>query len=44
VFVDDSAANVAAAAALGIDAIRFTDAAALRAALVSRGLLPSGSA
>ena len=25
IFVDDSAANVAGAAALGIDAIRFTD-------------------
>jgi 2-haloacid dehalogenase len=44
VFIDDSAANVAAAASLGIDAIRFTDTAALRAALVSRGLLPAGSA
>ena len=33
VFVDDSAANVAGAAALGIDAIRFTDAPSLVAAL-----------
>ena len=40
VFIDDNAANVAAAAALGIDAIRFTDAPALRDALVRRGLLP----
>lgn len=39
VFVDDSAANVAGAAALGFDAIRFTGPAALRAALVERGLL-----
>lgn len=39
VFVDDSAANVAAAAALGFDAVRFTGADSLRSALVARGLL-----
>jgi FMN phosphatase YigB (HAD superfamily) len=39
VFVDDSAKNVAGAAALGFDTIRFTGAEALRAALVARGLL-----
>jgi 2-haloacid dehalogenase len=39
VFVDDSAANVAAAAALGIDAIRFTTREALAEALAERGLL-----
>ena len=39
VFVDDSAANIAAAAALGLDAIRFTDPAALRRDLEARGLL-----
>ncbi|GAA1166428.1 HAD family phosphatase [Nocardioides aquiterrae] len=38
VFVDDSPANVAAARALGMDAILFTDAAALRTELRSRGL------
>lgn len=38
VFVDDSPANVAAAAALGFDAVRFTDAAAMRRALRERGL------
>ena len=38
-FVDDSPANVAAAASLGITAIQFHDAAALRAELVSLGLL-----
>lgn len=41
-FIDDSPPNVAAAAALGLDAIRFTDAPALAAALRVRGLpLPS---
>jgi 2-haloacid dehalogenase len=40
VFIDDSAANVAAACALGMDAIAFTDAPALAAALRARGLLP----
>jgi 2-haloacid dehalogenase len=39
VFVDDNDANVAGAAALGIHAIRFTDAHALRAELVALGLL-----
>ena len=39
VFVDDSAANVAAAAALGMDAIRFASASELAAELMSRGLI-----
>jgi len=39
VFVDDSPRNVAAAAALGIDAILFTTPEALRDALVARDLL-----
>jgi len=39
VFVDDSARNVASAAALGFDALLFTGPEALRAALVARGLL-----
>ena len=38
VFVDDRATNVAAAAALGMDALLFTDADALRADLRARGL------
>jgi 2-haloacid dehalogenase len=38
VFVDDNAANVVAAAALGFDALLFTDAAALRRELRGRGL------
>ena len=37
VFVDDSRTNCEAAAALGIDAVQFTDVASLRAALVERG-------
>ena len=37
VFVDDNADNVAGAAALGIHAIRFTDAPALRAELKTLG-------
>ncbi len=37
VFIDDSAGNVAAAAALGMDAIRFTGPAALRHELSARG-------
>ena len=39
VFVDDSAANVAGAAAVGLDAIRFTSVEALRPELAERGLL-----
>lgn len=39
VFVDDNPANCAAAAELGIDAIPFTDAEALRARLVDIGFL-----
>jgi 2-haloacid dehalogenase len=38
-FVDDIAENVAAAQALGIRSVRFTDAAALRRELVAVGLL-----
>lgn len=38
-FVDDSSGNVAAARAAGMDAVLFTDAAALAAALRQRGLL-----
>jgi 2-haloacid dehalogenase len=38
VFVDDNPTNVAAATAFGMDAIRFTDADAVRAALRERGL------
>ena len=37
-FVDDNPANVAAARALGLTAIRFTDSAALSQALVAHGL------
>jgi 2-haloacid dehalogenase len=39
-FIDDSSANVDAARALGLRAIRFTDASALRRELVRLGLLP----
>jgi 2-haloacid dehalogenase len=39
VYIDDAAANVAAAAALGMAAVRFEDAASLRAALERMGLL-----
>jgi 2-haloacid dehalogenase len=39
IYVDDSPANVAAAAVLGFDAIHFTAAEELRAALALRGLL-----
>lgn len=39
VFIDDNPANVAAAAALGIDALRFTGVEALEAELSGRGLL-----
>ena len=38
VFADDSATNVAAAAAAGFDAVLFTTADALRADLVARGV------
>jgi 2-haloacid dehalogenase/putative hydrolase of the HAD superfamily len=38
-FVDDSAANIAAARAEGFDVHHFTDPAALRPALAARGLL-----
>jgi 2-haloacid dehalogenase/putative hydrolase of the HAD superfamily len=38
-FVDDSAANIAAARGLGFDVHHFTDPAALRPALEARGLL-----
>ncbi len=40
VFIDDVAANVDAAAALGIRAIRFESATDLRRDLVRLGLLP----
>ncbi|WP_375398234.1 HAD family hydrolase [uncultured Sphingomonas sp.] len=40
VFIDDSPANVAGAAALGIHALLFTDADRLRRDLVGLGLLP----
>ena len=39
-FVDDRQENVNAAQALGLDAVRFRDAAALRTALQERGCLP----
>lgn len=42
VFVDDVGRNCKAAAAVGMDAIRFAGAADLRAQLVRRGLLPGG--
>ncbi|MDS9466862.1 HAD family phosphatase [Paracoccus sp. MBLB3053] len=38
IFIDDSAANVAGARALGIDAIRFTDADSLAEELSRRGI------
>ena len=45
VFIDDSAANVAGARAVGLDAIRFTGPEALHAELARRGLLtPAGAA
>ena len=39
IFIDDSPANVAGAQAVGLTGVRFTDADALRAELVSLGLL-----
>jgi 2-haloacid dehalogenase len=39
VFIDDSPRNIAAAAALGFDAVHFTGPEALRSALTGRGLL-----
>ena len=39
VFIDDSERNVVAARKLGLDSIRFTGAAALRAALAERGVV-----
>ncbi len=39
VFIDDNARNVTAAEAMGIESIRFTHAADLRAQLVAKGLL-----
>ena len=38
-FIDDSAANIDAAAALGFDTVLFTDADALRSELEARALL-----
>lgn len=40
-FIDDMPANVEAALALGMRAIRFVDAAGLRDALAAHGLLPA---
>ena len=39
VFIDDSLANVQGARAVGMDAIHFTDAAALGRELAARGVL-----
>ena len=41
-FVDDRPENVAGALAVGMDAVPFTDGAALRAELEARGVLPRG--
>lgn len=41
-FIDDSAANVQGAQAVGMDAIQFTDAPALAAALDARGITLAG--
>ena len=41
-FTDDVDANVAGARAVGIDAVRFADAASLRSHLMTRGLLAAG--
>lgn len=43
-FVDDREGNCAAARDVGMDAVRFTDAVALRRALAERGLLASPEA
>jgi 2-haloacid dehalogenase len=43
IYIDDSQKNVAAADALGFDAIHFQGAASLRADLAGRGLLPDGA-
>ena len=43
VYIDDSQKNVAAAGALGFDAIRYVGAPELRQDLASRGLLPSSA-
>jgi 2-haloacid dehalogenase len=43
-FVDDVPANVAAAAAAGLDAVLFRDPPRLRRELAARGLLTPGSA
>lgn len=43
-FIDDSPGNVAGAHAVGWDAVVFTEPAALRAELASRGLLGPGAA
>ena len=40
-FIDDSPANVAAAQALGLQGMVFTDAAACRRQLVEQGWLPA---
>ena len=39
VFVDDLQLNIDAALTVGLDAVRFTGAPALRQALVERGIL-----
>jgi 2-haloacid dehalogenase len=44
VFIDDNPANVAGAAAVGLDAIRFTAPDALRADLARRGLIARADA
>jgi len=44
VYIDDAAANVAAARPFGIHAIHFTTPAMLREELVGLGLLPSRGA